>query len=104
MLKKLDNYDYLIRSIIAYLALIIDPRFGNDILWDSDVLSSKFTLLDQYYVQYKTTNEYAVQSLFEKLLDEYIMGVSADEEIIRFLRAALIVDKRTDPLLQCKNN
>lgn len=44
------------------------------------------------------------KSLFEILLDEDIFGITADHEIIHFLRPTAISDKHADPLLWRKTN
>lgn len=102
MINKLDNCDGLINSTTAELALILDPRFGNDILGVNDVLHSNVTLLDHYSVQSETPNEPALHNFYDKPLDDDSLGVSEDEDIILFLSSTSICDKRNDSLFWCK--
>lgn len=48
MFHKLEQYDGYIRSNVVIISRILDPRFGNDVLRDSDTLCLHVNLERQY--------------------------------------------------------
>lgn len=108
MLSKIEKYDGVLCNELAQLAKVLEHRFGNDILEDSNMLHK--------YVDLPSTIEpCTVQTYYEitpssgldfmrQLLEDDSMYERFDDEVITFLRNTAIGDKRADPFIWWKTN
>jgi len=107
MKMKLEKYESLVCSDIACLARILDPRFPNDILLDSDIL--------RRYVPISTgsSNSSGIQaggsiskSFYDQLWDDedFCLAGTSSDEIHRFLQVTNAGDRSIDPLTWWGNN
>lgn len=106
MLSKLKPYQNFIENDFAKSAKILDPRFGNDLVWVGDFLR-KFIHLpvgDVSSVAEDETGRRSDRSLVEELGNERSSDSPYEHEKTRFLRATSTGDRGMDPLGLCLAN
>lgn len=108
MLSKIDKYDGVLSGELAQLAKILDTRFGNDILADSNMLRMYVELpVDGEPSTVTNRNEVMGSSGSDfmcLLLEEDSMNECFDDEIILLLRNTAIGKKRVDHFTWWKAN
>lgn len=108
MADKLNKYDSVLCSELAKLAQIVDPRFGSDILSDSDILR-KYVVIPEdgssnAEVIHNEPQGASGVTFMQTLLNEDSLLDLYDDEVVSFLRATSIGDKRADPFEWWRSN
>lgn len=113
MRDKLLKYNTDLCSELARLAQILDPRFGSDLLSDAEILRRHVVapspVDDACGAVFNTAESPQPQAsssvnFMETLLNEDSLQDSYDDEVVSFLRATSIGDKRADPFEWWRSN
>lgn len=108
MLEKLKIYEPLVCSSISSLSKTLDPRFGNDVITDGDLLRQYLgTLPPSTEVDSESLNtEEGSPSFLQELFDSNSIDRSygGNDEVSRFIRATASGDRHINPLDWWKTN
>lgn len=108
MANKLLKYESLLCNDMAKLAQVLDPRFGSDILEDSDILRRHVVLppADQQSEEAPVDEPHNASgtNFMQSILREDSLHNCYDDEILSFLRATALGDKRADPFEWWRSN
>lgn len=102
MYSKIKNHELIICMDISKRALVLDPRFGNDLLQDANILRRHFDVDLAGSSGYETGDNLERPStagfFMQNLLHEDSLQGRFEDEVISFLRNTSVGDRRCDPL------
>lgn len=101
MSTNLQRYSALEHTSTANVAQILDPRFSNDTIRDSDVLRSFTPVVPREEYGHCLEDKVQSRSFLDKLLEEDSIGclrVVGHDEILSFSRATAVTDRKATPL------
>lgn len=91
LFSKLRTHNELIHSSLGSFLHVLDPRYSNDMILDSHMLHST-VLLEVTSPKLADNVKYALQSLFENLLDGHYLCRAPEDEVTHDLRLTSIDD------------